>query len=51
MSTVDEATRCIEKLNGVVRGLFYNSLRDIGDSCKFSIGVEWPSHPRRLLCY
>ena len=50
MSTVEEAARCIEKLNGVVRSSIYVSSAT-HCSCELVIGIERPPHPRRLLCY
>lgn len=47
MSTVEEATKCINELNGIVRAFgfsicyFFESHPDIA-------GLEWPSDPRRL---
>jgi hypothetical protein len=47
MSTVEEATKCINELNGIVRAvglrIFY-----FCESNFDTAGLEWPSDPRRL---
>jgi len=49
MSTVEEATKCITELNGIVRAFgllifyFFESHFD-------TAGLEWSSDPRRLFC-
>ena len=47
MSTVEEATKCITELNGIVRG-FGSLLSNFFKYHFDTAGPKWPSDPRRL---
>lgn len=47
MSTVEEATKCITELNGIVRAFRLRTLY-LFESHFDIVGLEWPSDPRRL---
>jgi hypothetical protein len=47
MSTVEEATKCINELNGIVRA-FVLEIFYISNLILTLTGLEWPPDPRRL---
>lgn len=46
MATVDDAARCVQELNGIVRHFLLFPLAFL----KSQTGAQWPPHPCRLFC-